>query len=183
MVGFARCSRCNHALANVHVEAVPAIGALPAGSNILVIACPSCRVALGTWMIGPAPTGARSLFHGASVAKTHPHRRQPVGATHFMTPEGLIWTPPRLALPVAGEATLASASRAGTHETCATVDLAKLPPDGRRIVETPYPSLRQPADWDRRGVRETQPERIRPTTISTFSNFSGRILESSLGGL
>jgi len=78
---------------------------------------------------------------------------QPILWPHYMTPEGLIWTSPRLELPVAGEATLASASRAGPpvlsprpsfrvaeeHETCATVDLAKLPPDGRRIVETPLP--------------------------------------------
>ena len=38
---------------------------------------------------------------------------QPILWPHFMTPEGLIWTPPRLELPVAGEATLTSASRAG----------------------------------------------------------------------
>jgi hypothetical protein len=41
MAGFAKCSRGNHVLTSVHVEAVPALGALPAGSNILVVACPT----------------------------------------------------------------------------------------------------------------------------------------------
>ena len=79
MAGFAKCSRCNHVLTSVRVEAVTAIGALPAGSRILVVACPNCRAALGTSTIGAAPTGARSRFHGASLAKTHPRRRQSVG--------------------------------------------------------------------------------------------------------
>ena len=30
MAGFAKCSRCNHVLTSVHVEAVPALGALNA---------------------------------------------------------------------------------------------------------------------------------------------------------
>jgi hypothetical protein len=81
MAGFARCSQCDRALTSVHVEAVPAIGALPAGSNILVVACPNCRVPLGTSIMGPARTDARSRFHGASIAKTHPCRRQPAGET------------------------------------------------------------------------------------------------------
>ena len=38
MAGFARCSRCDHVLTSVHAEAVPALGALPAASGILVIA-------------------------------------------------------------------------------------------------------------------------------------------------
>ena len=63
MAGFARCSRCNHALTSVHVEAVPALGALPAASRVLVVACPNCRAALGTSIIGPARTDARSRFH------------------------------------------------------------------------------------------------------------------------
>ena len=71
MAGFARCSRCNHALTSVHVEAVPALGALPAGSGIVIVACPNCRVPLGTSIMGPARTDARSRFHGASLAKTH----------------------------------------------------------------------------------------------------------------
>ena len=83
MAGFARCSRCDRALTSVHVEAVPVLGALPAGSRILVVACPNpnCRTPLGTSMIGPARTDTRSRFHGASVAKTYPSRRQSVGAT------------------------------------------------------------------------------------------------------
>jgi hypothetical protein len=81
MAGFARCSRCNHALTSLHVDAVPALGALPAGSRVLVVACPNCRTALGPSMIGPARTDTRSRFHGASVAKTHPRRRQSVGGT------------------------------------------------------------------------------------------------------
>ncbi len=81
MAGFAKCSRCNHVLTSAHVEDVPALGALPAGSKILVVACPNCRVALGTSTIGPARTDARSRFHGASLAKTHPGRRQSVGGT------------------------------------------------------------------------------------------------------
>ena len=98
---------------------------------------------------------------------------QPILWPHYMTPEGLIWTSPRLELPVAGEATLASASRAGPpvlsprpsfrvaeeHETCATVDLAKLPPDGRRMAETPYPSLRRP----RRSATRGSEKQSRPT--------------------
>jgi hypothetical protein len=80
MAGFARCC-CNHALTSVRGEAVPVLGALPAGSRILVVACPSCRVALGTSMIGPARTDARSRFHGASVAKTRPGPLQLVGET------------------------------------------------------------------------------------------------------
>jgi hypothetical protein len=81
MAGFARCPRCNHALTSLHVEAVPALGGLPAGSNILVVACPNCRTALGPSIIGPARTGARNRFHEASIAKSHPGRRQSVGAT------------------------------------------------------------------------------------------------------
>ena len=81
MAGFARCSRCNHALTSVHVEDVPAIGALPAGSGIVIVACPNCRVPLGTSIIGPARTDARSRFHRASVAKTHPGRRKSIGGT------------------------------------------------------------------------------------------------------
>jgi len=77
MAGFVRCSQCNHVLTSLHVEAVSAIGALPAVSSILVVACPNCRAALGT-SIGAAPTGARRRFHGASLAKTHPRRRQSV---------------------------------------------------------------------------------------------------------
>ena len=68
MAGFARCPRCNHALTSLHVEAVPALGGLPAGSNILVVACPNCRTALGPSIIGPARTGARNRFHEASIA-------------------------------------------------------------------------------------------------------------------
>ena len=41
MAGFAKCSRCDRALMSVHVEAVPALGALPAALSILVVACPS----------------------------------------------------------------------------------------------------------------------------------------------
>ena len=78
MAGFARCPHCAHALTSVHVEAVPAFGALPSASSILVVACPNCRVPLGTSIIGPERTGARSAFHGASLAKTHPRRRQSV---------------------------------------------------------------------------------------------------------
>jgi hypothetical protein len=81
MAGFAKCSRCNHVLTSVRVEAVPALGALPAGSSILVVACSNCRAALGTSIVGSALTGARSRFHGASAAKTHPGRRQSVGET------------------------------------------------------------------------------------------------------
>ena len=75
MAGFARCSRCNHVLMSLHVEAVTAIGTLPAGSEILVVACPNCRAALGA-STGAAPTGARSRFQ--SLAKTRPRRRQSV---------------------------------------------------------------------------------------------------------
>jgi len=81
MAGFARCSRCDRALTSVHVEAVPALGALPAAFRVFVVACPNCRVPLGPSIIGPARTDARSRFHGASVAKTHPRRRQSVGET------------------------------------------------------------------------------------------------------
>ena len=82
MAGFARCSRCNHVLTSLHVEAVPVLGALPAGSRVLVAACPNpnCRAVLGTAIIGPARTDARSRFHRASLAKTH-DRRQSVGGT------------------------------------------------------------------------------------------------------
>ena len=38
MAGFARCSRCDRALTSVHVEAVPALGALPAASGVFVVA-------------------------------------------------------------------------------------------------------------------------------------------------
>ena len=81
MAGFAKCSRCNHPLTSVHVEAVPVLGALPAGSRVLVVACPNpnCRAVLGTSTRGPAHTDARSRFHEAPVAKTHPRRRQSVG--------------------------------------------------------------------------------------------------------
>ena len=75
MAGFAKCSRCNHVLTSAHVETVPALGALPAGSRILVAACPNCRMPLGTSIIGPTRTGAGSQFHEASVAETHPGRR------------------------------------------------------------------------------------------------------------
>ena len=78
MAGFARCPRCGRTLTSAHVDAVPALGALPAASRVLVVACPNCRAALGTSMIGPARTDARSRFHGASLAKTHPGRRQSV---------------------------------------------------------------------------------------------------------
>jgi hypothetical protein len=81
MAGFAKCSRGNHVLTSVHVEAVPALGALPAASRVFVVACSICRAALGTSIVGPAPTDARSRFHEASLAKTHPGRRQPVGET------------------------------------------------------------------------------------------------------
>jgi hypothetical protein len=80
MAGFARCSRGNHVLTSVHVEAVPAFGALPAASKVLVVACSNCRAPLGTSIVG-ARTDTRSQFHGASVAMTHPGRRQSVGAT------------------------------------------------------------------------------------------------------
>ena len=81
MAGFARCSRCNHALTSVHVEAVPALGALPA-SRVFVVACSNCRAALGTsTIVGPARTDTRSRFHDASVAKTHPGRRESVDET------------------------------------------------------------------------------------------------------
>jgi hypothetical protein len=80
MAGFAKCSRCDRALTSVHVEAVPALGAVPAATRVLVVACPTCRAALGTSIVGPA-LGARSRFHGASLAKTHPGRRQSVGET------------------------------------------------------------------------------------------------------
>ena len=81
MAGFAKCPSCNHALTSIHVEAVPVLGALPAGSRVLVVACPNpnCRAVLGTAIIGPARTGVRSRFHRASLAKTHPGRRQSVG--------------------------------------------------------------------------------------------------------
>ena len=59
MAGFAKCSRCDRALTSVHVEAVPALGALPAGSRILVVACPNCRTALGASTIGPERADAR----------------------------------------------------------------------------------------------------------------------------
>lgn len=81
MAGFAKCSRCDRALTSVHVEAVPALGALPAGSRILVVACPNCRTALGASTIGPERADARSRFQGASLAKTYPPRRQPTGET------------------------------------------------------------------------------------------------------
>jgi hypothetical protein len=81
MAGFARCSRCNHALTSVHVEAVPALGALPAASKVLVVGCSNCRAPLGTSIVGLARTDARNRFHGASVAMTHPGRRQSVGET------------------------------------------------------------------------------------------------------
>jgi hypothetical protein len=81
MAGFARCSRGNHVLTSVHVEAIPALGALPAGSSILVVACSNCRAALGTSIVGLARTDTRSRFHGASFAMTHPGRRQSVGET------------------------------------------------------------------------------------------------------
>jgi len=81
MAGFARCSRCNHVLTSLHVEAVPAFGALPAGSRILVVACPNCRTALGPSMIGPVRTDTGSRFHGTSLAKAHTGRRQSVGGT------------------------------------------------------------------------------------------------------
>ena len=80
MAGFAKCSRCNHVLTSAHVEAVPALGALPAASRVFVVACLNCRMPLGTSIIGPTRT-AGSRFHGASVAKTHPRRRQSVGGT------------------------------------------------------------------------------------------------------
>jgi hypothetical protein len=80
MAGFAKCPSCNHALTSVHVEAVPVLGTLPAGSRVLVVACPNCRTALGT-PTGPARTDARSRFHDASVAKTHQPRGQSVGGT------------------------------------------------------------------------------------------------------
>ena len=81
MAGLAKCSRCDRVLTSVHVEAVPALGALPAASRVLVVACPNhCRAVLGTSTIGPARTAGGRL-HGASLAKTHPGRRQSVGET------------------------------------------------------------------------------------------------------
>jgi hypothetical protein len=62
MAGFAKCDRCNHMLTSVHVEAVPALGALPPAFKVLVAACPNCRTALGTPTIEPARTDARSRF-------------------------------------------------------------------------------------------------------------------------
>jgi hypothetical protein len=79
MAGFARCPQCDRALTSVHVEAVPALGAVPAASRVLVVACPNCRAALGTSRIGPARIDTRSRFHGAAGAKTHPGRRQSIG--------------------------------------------------------------------------------------------------------
>jgi len=81
MAGFARCFRCDRVLTSAYVDPVPALGPLPAAFRLFVVACSNCRVALGTSIIGPARTGARSRFHGASLAKTHPRRRQPVGET------------------------------------------------------------------------------------------------------
>ena len=68
MAGFARCSRCDHALTSVHVEAVPALGALPAAFRVFVVVCSNCRTALGTSIIGPAHTDSRSRFHEASTS-------------------------------------------------------------------------------------------------------------------
>jgi hypothetical protein len=62
-------------LTSVHVEA--------AGGSILVVACPTCCAVLGTSMVGAARTDTRSRFDGASLAKTHPRRRQSVGGTGF----------------------------------------------------------------------------------------------------
>jgi hypothetical protein len=56
---------------------------------------------------------------------------QPILWPHFVSPEGLIWTPPRLALPVAGEATRTSASRAGPASL--------LFPTAAARAETPLP--------------------------------------------
>jgi hypothetical protein len=67
MAGFARCSRCDRVLTSLHVEDVPALGALPAAFRILVVACSNCRAALGTSIIGPARTDTRSRFHDAST--------------------------------------------------------------------------------------------------------------------
>jgi hypothetical protein len=79
MAGFARCSRGNHVLTSVHVEAVPAFGALPAASKVLVVACSNCRAPLGTSIVGLARTGARRRFNGASTSAPIPAgQREPI---------------------------------------------------------------------------------------------------------